>query len=40
MAKAKCTNRTFPVVSDAVPGGDGWLGQVYEIDGWMGMTER
>jgi hypothetical protein len=28
MAAAQCTRRTFPVTSDAVPGGDGWLGQV------------
>lgn len=34
MAAAHCTSRTFPVISDAVPGGDGWLGQVCRVLFW------
>ena len=34
MRKAKCFEKTFPIISKSVPGGDGWLGQCLE---WAGV---
>lgn len=30
MRAANCSVEEFPIISEAVPGGDGWLGQCFE----------